>query len=442
MAARRPPTGGSLPETCLRLALWAAVLVPPLVLFPTAIDAFRLPKLLAAEILGLLSLVALVFRLRALNRVPATVWRSPVVLAVVPLLLVASLGVFASDHPEHVRRALGSLWIGAACLVGWSLGLTGQELRRYVAAAVAPASLLAVLAILQYHGGFQPFGFADIRPEARLAVVSLAGNAGDLGAYLSLACLLAQERAAAAARRRWTWVAAAFVCAYGAVVSQTLTAIVALAAGSALFWLLLLPRRRAWAAAALATVLAAGVLVGVPELRHRMALIGRALGSGDLGFVVSYRLDGWRAALWMLRRHPWSGVGHGAYVTEYAPAKLALLERGGVFSPAPGSATFEHAHNEYLQVAAELGWPGVAALAWGLAGLARGARRRPPGAPRAIAWAGLALLAASHFPFRLALTGYPALLLLAWLLRDENSAPTAPQTAAPPRPAKRARRRR
>jgi O-antigen ligase len=445
MAARRLSTGRSLSETCLRLALWAVVVLPPLVVVPTAIDVFRLPKLLAAELLGLLSLVVLALRLRDVPRAPGRVWRSPALLAILPLLLVASLGLVGSDHREHVWRALASFWIGAACLVGWSLGFACAELRRYLAGVVAPASLLAALGILQYHGGFQPFAFVGIRPGERLEVTSLAGNAGDLGAYLALAALLAQERAVVPGRRRWAWAAAALLCAYGVVVSQTLTAIVALLAGSALLWLLLLPRRRAWAAVALAPVLAAAVLVAVPGLRQRAGMMGQALRTGDLGFILSHRLDGWRAALWMLRRHPWTGVGHGAYVTEYSPAKLALLERGEVFSSYPGTATFEHSHSEYLQVAAELGWPGVVALIWGVGWLARGARRRSAGGPRALAWALLALLAllaAAHFPFRLALTGYPALLVLAWLLRDEEEAAGPPPVAPQVRPGKRAARRR
>src|SRR3712207_7132617 len=40
------------------------------------------------------------------------------------------------------------------------------------------------------------------------------------------------------------------------------------------------------------------------------------------------RLDGWRAALWMVREHPWTGVGHGAYRPEYVPAMNHLLDRG------------------------------------------------------------------------------------------------------------------
>jgi O-antigen ligase len=429
-----------------RLAVWSVMLVPPLLMVPTAIEAFRLPKLLAAETLGLLSLVALAWRLRGVPRVGLEeLWRSPVVLTAVPLVAVASLGLATSDHPEHVLRAVVSLWIGAACLLGWTWGLTRGELERGLTVAVAPGLALASLGILQYQGGFQPFAFAGLRSETRLTVTSLAGNAGDLGAYLAIVCLIAQERAArAAGRGRWLWAAAALVCAGGLVASQTLTALLALAAGSVLFWLLLLPRRRAWAAVGLAALVAATLVTAAAPLRQRLLRTGRALWAGDLGFVLTHRLDGWRAAAWMLARHPWTGVGHGAYVTEYSPAKLALLERGARFAPTYGTATFEHAHSEYLQVAAETGWPGVAAVTWGLGLLARQARRRPAGAPRALAVAGLALLgtlAAAHFPFRLALTGYPALLFLAWLLHDPPPAPApAPSGKRQPSGRRRARR--
>lgn len=419
----RAPAAGRL-DLWVAAALWAVVLVPPLVLVPTAVDSFRLPKLLAAETLGLVSLALLAGRLRALPAIePRRLWRSPAFLAVAPLLAVAALGLAATAHPEHVRAALASFAIGAACLVGWSLGLGAAERRRFATAAAVPGTLLALIAVLQYHQVFQPFGF--VRGErGRLAVTSLAGNSGDAGAFLAFAALCAQAGAfAAAGRRRWLWAGAALLCGYGLVATQSLTAVVAAIGASLVYWLALLPRRRALAVGAIVLLLAGVGVVATAPLRERVAAMGTALREGDWGFASSYRLDGWRAALWMLSRHPWTGVGQGAYVTEFAPAKLDLLSRGVGFSPLPGIATFEHAHSEFLQVAAETGLPGLLALAWGLALLARAAWRRA-GEERALAAAGLVLfllLAVGHFPFRLALVAYPALLFLAWLLRPPAS---------------------
>jgi hypothetical protein len=169
--------------------------------------------------------------------------------------------------------------------------------------------------------------------------------------------------------------------------------------------------------------------------------------------VLTGRLDGWRTALWMLEEHPWAGVGQGAFRAEFVPAKLALLDRGAAFLSGE-QQNFVNAHDEALEVGADLGVPGLLALAWGLAvvtsaarlrmaaavaGMPRvsagggasqvpaaagdpdgGAAHRALGADGAFAAGGLAalgVLCLVDFPFRVALVAFPALLFLAWILR-------------------------
>ena len=129
----------------------------------------------------------------------------------------------------------------------------------------------------------------------------------------------------------------------------------------------------------------------------------------------------------MLGEHPLARVGHGAYATEFAAAKLDLAARGTAFYRGAPRPMFANAHNDLLEVGAVGGLPALAALAWGLwrllAGLAQGSgagashNRR---ADLALAWSGLAalaVLALFHFPFYVALVAYPAILFLAWSFR-------------------------
>ena len=161
--------------------------------------------------------------------------------------------------------------------------------------------------------------------------------------------------------------------------------------------------------------------VAVPPLRQRVLEKARHVASGDWNAVLTGRLDGWRAAAWMFERHPLTGVGQGAYQPEFVPAKLALLDRGVLFFAAQTQVGFGNAHNEILEAAAEWGIPGLLALAWGFWVLLGGLRRMSP-ENRALAWAGtaaLAVLSLVNFPFRIALVAFPALLFLAWVLREE-----------------------
>jgi O-antigen ligase len=272
----------------------------------------------------------------------------------------------------------------------------------------------------------EPLRFTGIQYDPRLGTTSFAGNPGDLGAYLVLPCLIAlwslSSRWRAGGPGRWLAAVSLGLCLYTVALTQTLAALSALAVGGLVFALLRLPRRKVLLGLAAGAV-AAGVLVlAVGPLRTRVEGKVRALAAGDLNEVLTGRLDSWRAALWMLREHPVAGVGHGAYLPEFVPAKLALLDRGVEFLPGQVTPVFDSAHNELLQAGAEWGIPGLLALAWAIWILVRAARRKA-GEDRSLVGAGLAaltVLSLVYFPFHVALVAFPALLFLAWVLRPEE----------------------
>ncbi len=421
--------------------LWLLVLGGPFVFLSLAKESFRDPKRLAGEWLALASLTGFAWGLRRVERVSlAGIWRLPAVRLAVPCLLVATAGLAAGRHPLQVREALIDLWIGAAALVGWSVALPAPRLERFLRGLLWPASLMALVGILQYHG-FHPLALAGSQPGGRLAITSLAGNPGDLAAYLVLPCLVAQASLGRRLRlgEAWTapgvWGTAAglAVALYAMLLTQTLAAVAAVLAGTLLIWaprlpmLPMPPRRRAVALLAGSLALAALLIAGIAPLRNRVLEKAQALAEGNWNWLLTGRLDGWRTAAWMLEEHPLAGVGQGAYGAEFAPAKLALLNEGVHFFPGLVEAGFANAHNEILEAGAEWGVPGLLALAWGLwvllAILRRGIREGRDPEDRALAWAGtaaLAILSLVDFPFRIALVAFPALLFLSWVLSREE----------------------
>ncbi len=437
------PDGEPLDLTLGTVLVAALLLIPPFLVDPAAKESFRVPKLYASGWLALASLLVLAWGLRRVPRFGlADLRRLPALSAVLPLVALATLSLATSRHPFQVREGLLDLWIGAAALVGWSAALGSARLERLLAASLLPAGLLALVGALQYHDLWQPLSFLGLKPGERLALTSFAGNPGDLGAYLVLPVLIAQRelfrRLRSGAWRSLMEKAAlgavallGALCAYGLVLTQTLAALAALAVGSLLFWAGVLPRKRLLLLLAAGAALALAVGLGVAPLRERIALQLGQLRAGSLNQVLSGRLDGWRAALWMVEQRPLAGVGHGAYRPEFIPAKIALLDRGRPFSEEQMEPVFANAHSEPLEVAADLGVPGIAALAWGLWVVARRLRRTGPAAPaarddgRALAWGGCAalfVLGLAYFPFRVALVAFPALLFLAWALRPVEEA--------------------
>jgi putative inorganic carbon (HCO3(-)) transporter len=97
----------------------------------------------------------------------------------------------------------------------------------------------------------------------------------------------------------------------------------------------------------------------------------------DANFAVLERMAHWQSALDMWTDHPWLGVGIGNYEAAYASYALPQWPEA-----------LGHAHNYYLNIAAEAGLLGLAAylLLWGAAMLgAWRAARRSQGIARGIA---------------------------------------------------------
>ncbi len=76
----------------------------------------------------------------------------------------------------------------------------------------------------------------------------------------------------------------------------------------------------------------------------------RGVKINDANYAVIERLAHWQAAVRMLEAHPWTGVGFSNYQPVYEQYRLLNW-------PLP----LGHAHNIYLNVAAETGLPGLAA---------------------------------------------------------------------------------
>jgi len=431
-AERAAHRGGTAEPAAVRWGWWlaaAALVLPPFVILPGALDAVRLPQRLVAEWLALASLIPLA----AVTTTPR--WqeslRRAAPRAVLPLVGLAILGLAWTAHPTIVVDALVDLAIGAAALVVWSLAMPAERLRRLLDALLVPAAALALLAVLQLHHLWQPVAFGEAISDERTGVSALAGNPGDLAAWLVLPCLVAQASLPGArATRRILLLAVAALCLYALVGTRTLTAVVAVGAGSVVLWTARLGRRRLLPLGAAVVVAALGLAVLVPPLRQRVTHAWQlAIEKGDANALLSGRLDGWRVALRLLREHPLGGVGFGAYRAEFTGAKLQLLAQGVPFYAGHLNPNFASAHDEYLEVAAELGWPGVAALGWGLAVtfLAARAVASRVRSQRGLVWGGLvalALLALAYFPFRLAPVALSWVAWLAWLFAASETEAT------------------
>lgn len=433
------PKAARPPFDWTRLGWILLVLVPPFVFRTDLTDNFRLPKLWLSETLAGVALALLALRLKSAGangkiEVAAAfrrLLREPALLAVGPLLLVALLGAPFGAHPERTWDSLYSFALGAAFLVGLALALRPEEPRMFLRLLCVPAALLAALGILQFHGVVHPFGFAQELTQ-RLLLTSLAGGAFDLSAYLLLPALFAlcEIYRAENRRDRVGWLALAALFVYAIALCQTLTVVLGFGLGCLVLCYFFL-RLQFWRIVGAVVVTGVLLMLLVAPLRARFDHARNAIADQDYNQLLSGRLDGWRVAGSMLAQNPVLGVGFGAYRSEFGDHKMALAAAGTPFFLGHRGAYFTNAHSELLETGAEMGWPGILALMWGVWVVGQQAIRRwRRGAPVERIGLELGMLAAmavvsiANFPFHVALIAYPWLLFLASVLSrgDEETA--------------------
>jgi len=262
--------------------------------------------------------------------VAAVSWRQTRFLpALIPLLAVVSgevIAVIAPPYPGEGAQQV-TLWLALTAVFWLSSAVEPLRLERAVFASLAAMALIAL---------YQAASWWTLN---RLALDLPPRLGGTLWNPNNLAAVMLAAMALAVKSRRWLWVLMflSVLVLTGSVASMG----AALAGATALALFSLRPislRRGALLAIALSALLLAPLVVVQIARRTHNAL--------------DQRLDLWRVAMLTFFEWPVSGIGPEGYAKAYTA--LGRL---------PHSAAYHHAHSVYLQVAAENGIVGLAALA-------------------------------------------------------------------------------
>ena len=280
-------------------------------------------------------------------------WRAFLAASLLPAAVALARGLLGPiESAALARDELGRLAL--LPLAAWTTAavLDGPRWRQRFVIALSLAGLwVGAHAVLQRVAGLVPIG---IEPASRSDAGF--GNPVFLGAWLAMTTpMLLAEAMAEPGRSRWPAAVAAGLC---------LPAL--LGSGSAGAWL------------ALAVALLVGVLLVVPASRAlnvALAAGGAAIAALLLmhpNVLLRPRTHGliWRDTLGMFLERPW-GVGPGQFQLSFLPfASDALLA-----AHPRSSVIINDAHCEALQIAAELGWPGLLAMLWVISTLAASVKR-------------------------------------------------------------------
>lgn len=408
-----------------RFIVAAIVLVTPCVMQVNGLDRFRHPKVLF--VLGgasvLLAALALVFD-QSLREEFFRRFRLDLRFATAVLACAAVAALFAANRALTVPTLL---WI-AACAVFY----LGALYARYPLIAglvllIPPAISNALLAIAQATGAWQPLAFPSDTPP-RLRISAFLGNPNDVGTYLVIPALAAFALAfRSRGLKRIVFFGCAMVICGGMLTTLTLTAMAAFLAGCAAFAITRY-RTRGVLLTVAALIASAIALYAYAPTRARGVAMREAIRTGAIDSILSSRLSPFAAATLMGVRDPLTGAGPGNFPFVYFDVKMSAERLLGI---APSAVNFGEVHNDFLEVFAEFGLPGLLLFAGSLWLLLRELRRdqRREGTDTSAfryalgvaVVAGFVVVCAAQFPMQLAAPTITHLYVLA-LFRASSEA--------------------
>lgn len=387
------------------LLVMSALLVAPLVFWPWSHDAYRIVKVsaLVVYVLPALALWLLAGR-PGLTGIPR--WHLVAAGAFLLWVVVRSVG----GVEPAAGRIRAQEWFLAFAAAAGAAGLPARRRAQALSLLVGVAALASVIGLLQQVLGWKLFIPYEIDARSvtftKERVFSTFGNPIFFGSFLTVtipltAVALALNGGPAGARGAFLGGSLLLQFA-GLAVTASRGAVLGLGAALAVL-ALSSPWLRRVAAGLAGAGLAALLIAGV----FRPGIIAHLVVPGDPGRVLM-----WKTAAHMAASRPLAGVGLGLFTAEYPCAQQAVAKTGD----AGLGTNAVYAHNDYLEVAAELGIPAAALLVAVLVGMFLWNRG---GYMAWAARAGLAALAVEalvSFPLHVAPTQHLAFLVPALFL--------------------------
>lgn len=312
--------------------------------------------------------------------------------------------------------------------IGASRVFDGREGRVLFGVFVLACVSNALISLAQFAGLGLPFAVAQI--GGRFETGALLGNEG----YVALACALLGAAAGALVacatrpRTRVLGIGLLVVAIATIAANRQATSAAALLVAAAVVVAVRCGATRV-ATIVLAAIALVAISAAVPTLRAA-SWQRLPLAVDDYQRLTTYRLGAWVAALDMAATRPWTGYGPGTFGAEQQTHRFAVEIATRTRYVQPYGATFVQAHEDYLQLAAEAGWPALTcalvALVTMLRGLLRLARA-PADIERAVLLGLLvtgAVAALAWFPLQIPLTASVLLLAAgrAWRLIADGGA--------------------
>ncbi len=355
--------------TILRIGLILTLFLAPLWIFPRGFSPTAAKLSLALLGMGGVFCLTLVRLWVSRSRDIQLPW---ILLGTLPFIVAAGLSVLGA---KNLYFAIGStLLIAVFILFGWSLStsiMTAEWRQRILAALLASATLSALLAFAQFVG---LLGDPTLEPIERAA--STFVNRNFLGAFLGVTALPSLSLLFRRKYRLAQWLAipSILLCLLVMTINEQTGILLAFLAGLLFLAVGIVVFRAGSALVQYRRGLLVAVLVVIIGVGGGLALWmsnpSKPIESTSNSIVTNLwrsnsggtRFVLWGTALEMLQDQPLTGVGLGNYKNRYLEFRTVYHRQPDALVQGLRTGTAAQAHNDFLQLIAELGMPGIIAL--------------------------------------------------------------------------------
>jgi len=340
-----------------KTAVSLLVLGLPLVFVPGGFSDFRLPKELFFQGIVAVLTVCRVLYLTVYGGYKA-LWERLARDRVFLVLLFFS-GTALLSLVVHGTYGVGSyqvvdLFLAIVLYAILRTTFKAEDIPFFVNLLLLSAVIVSLFAISQY----KTFSRPDLLIYRKDAVYSLLGNSNTVGAYLMglIPVALAHLRQVSSAMKRRLLSIVLLTVPAGLIFSQAAAAYIG-AGGGVLFYLFYTRRPGGWAAGHYKLILVSILILIVifyftPAYDSVVFRVDNLL-AGNYQKVLSNRWEVWQAGLWLFRQKPLWGYGIGGFSMN-APEGLEAFYAAHPDAPSHPHH-IQHAHNDFLEKAVELG---------------------------------------------------------------------------------------
>lgn len=332
------------------------ILYAILVATPLALGGNRLWAVTPAYLLAIAGVCALFLRSCAAGATP--IRRTPLA---VPIAVFAALSIasfFTSAYPHASLMALysGALYLGCYILIVNTID-SRRRMERLVGVIAATGALLSFIGLILYLG-HRYYGYW--MPGDTLSSTFM--NRDHCAAYLEMAMPLAAALCFSnIGKAKKVLAGFFFIMMFVAfILAASRGAWVSLAASTAVL-IPFLYRNRSLKRVFLASLVCAIVILFALSHFDLSIAADRARSIIEGVGVDDTRMAIWLGAAGLVGSHPWLGSGVGTFAAVYPQA---LIRPAGQYA----YSLIDHAHNDYLEMAVEVGFVGLLAFLWIVAG--------------------------------------------------------------------------